>query len=134
MTVSPTAGHAQTTTESSIDTGETLKYAVLYTDRADVTHFRDNGMRWQLRRVPYQDATSVGFLRIPAGVDSDWHPAPRKQFVMVLEGVMEVEAGDGEKRRFEAGNVLLVTDTEGTGHRTRVAGNRDVLLVWVPIP
>ena len=30
---------------------------------------------------------------------------------------MEVEAGDGEMRQFTSGRVLLVTDTEGRGHR-----------------
>ena len=32
---------------------------------------------------------------------------------MVLEGLVEVEAQDGERRTFEPGSVLLVTDTEG---------------------
>jgi hypothetical protein len=53
---------------------------------------------------------------------------------MVLTGVMEVEAGDGEKRTFTPGSVLLVTDVDGMGHRTQVVGEQEVLLVWVPIP
>ena len=53
---------------------------------------------------------------------------------MMLEGVMEVEAGDGKRREFRAGTVLLVTNTQGRGHRTNVLGNQDVVLVWVPVP
>ena len=76
----------------------------------------------------------MGFLRIPVGWKPARHPAPRKQFVMVLTGVLEVEAGDGEKRTFTPGSVLLVTDVDGMGHRTQVVGAQEVLLVWVPIP
>jgi len=30
--------------------------------------------------------------------------------------------------------LVLVTDTEGRGHRTNVLGNEDVFLVLVPVP
>ena len=53
---------------------------------------------------------------------------------MVLTGSMEVEADDGEKRTFTPGSVLLVTDVDGLGHRTRGVGEQEVFLVWVPIP
>ena len=43
---------------------------------------------------------------------------------MVLSGLAEVEVGDGERRTFGPGNVLLVTDTEGRGHLTNVIGKR----------
>ena len=53
---------------------------------------------------------------------------------MVLEGELEVEAGDGEKRSFTPGTVLPVTDIAEDGHRTRVLSEEDVFLVWVPVP
>ena len=107
----------------------------LYTDDADVTHFADEEIPWGARnRTELFPADQIGFLRMTVGTRTDWHPAPRKQYVMVLEGTMEVEAGDGERRIFEAGSVLLVTDTEGRGHRTNVLGDEDVFLVWVPVP
>ena len=80
------------------------------------------------------DASKIGFLRSPKGLKSGLHPAPAKQFVMVLTGLMEVESGDGERRQFLPGSVLLVTDTQGSGHRTSVLGDQDVFLAWVPIP
>ena len=84
--------------------------------------------------TPFLDASKIGFLRIPKSFKSDLHPAPAKQFVMVLTGVMEVQSGDGERRQFLPGSVLLVTDTQGPGHRTNALGNEDVFLVWVPVP
>jgi hypothetical protein len=53
---------------------------------------------------------------------------------MVLHGTVEIEAGDGERRTFIAGTVVLVTDVHGRGHRTNVIGEEHVFLVWVPIP
>lgn len=118
--------------------------ATLYTDAAaDVTHFRSDVIEWVDNTDPnvsvatvtkLSPATQVGFVKIPAGYRSDWHPAPRKQYVMVLSGRMEVEAGDGEKREFTPGTVLLVTDVAGRGHKTNALGDEDVFLVWVPIP
>ena len=84
--------------------------------------------------TPFLDATKIGFLRLPKGYKAGLHPAPAKQFVMVLTGRMEVESGDGEQKQFLPGSVLLVTDTQGSGHRTSVLGNEDVFLVWVPVP
>ena len=123
------------------ETASQLKYSVLYRDADDVTHFRDDHLVWRgvgtpatIWVTPLLDATKMGFLRIPAESRSDWHPAPRKQFVMVLEGLMEVEAQDGERRTFAPGSILLVTDTEGRGHRTNALGKHEVFLVWVPVP
>ena len=118
--------HAQT---------ESIPVSRLYADDADVTHFADEEIPWGSgNRTELSPADQIGFLRMTVGTRTDWHPAPRKQYVMVLEGTVEVEAGDGERRIFEPGSVLLVTDTEGRGHRTNVLSDEDVFLVWVPVP
>ena len=121
------------------ETHEKFGYSLLYSDAQDVTHFRDEYLPWNVKNngnatTARFDAKQIGFLRLRANLRTDWHPAPRKQFVMVLKGIMEVEAGDGERRIFKPGSVLLVTDTEGRGHRTNTLGDREVMLVWVPVP
>ncbi len=122
---------------------DTLRYAVLYADAFGVTHFRDEVLPWYsssttdptvVWRTDYQDATDVGFLRLLPEYDNTWHSAPRKQFLVIMQGIVEVQAGDGHKRRFEVGEVLLVTDTEGPGHLTTVVSETDTIAVWVPIP
>ena len=45
--------------------------------------------------------------------------APQRQFIVLLDGAMEIEASDGERRTFRGGEVLLMEDTTGRGHRTR---------------
>jgi hypothetical protein len=119
-----------------------LMYSVLFADQQGITHFRDENLVWQienvgtllLRTTPYLNAEKIGFLHLPQGFSADWHPAPGKRFVMVLTGIAQVEAGDGERRTFAPGSVLLVTDTQGPGHRTIVLGEQDVFITWVPIP
>jgi uncharacterized cupin superfamily protein len=53
----------------------------------------------------------------------DWHNAPRRQYVIMLSGQMEIQVGDGTVKRFGAGDVLLAEDLTGRGHTTRVAGD-----------
>src|SRR5215471_4363095 len=99
---------------------DSLPYTHLYTDDAGVTHFTNAALPWQSshRGTPpmprwttaFQDARSVGYVRAGTGYVSDWHPAPRKQFAIVLAGMMAVEAGDGDTRVFTPGMILLVTD------------------------
>ncbi len=50
------------------------------------------------------------------------HPAPQRQFVVVLEGEIEVETTDGEKRSFVPGVVGLLEDVEGRGHISVIRG------------
>jgi hypothetical protein len=126
-------------------TAQGVLVSTLYTDSlSGRSDFRTDTLGWvptspRAReaigdRTHLHPATDIGFVRIPVGYHDDWHNAPRKQYVMVLRGALEVEAGDGEKRIFTSGTVLLVEDVSGQGHRTRVAGEEDVFLVWVPVP
>ena len=66
----------------------------------------------------------VVFRVSPPGYFSDWHNAPRRQYVITLEGEMEIGLGDGTVRRFGAGHVTLAEDLTGKGHTTRVVGDK----------
>lgn len=48
-----------------------------------------------------------------------WSNAPRKQFMVFLSGVVEIEVGSGEKRQFKKGDILYVADCDGQGHISR---------------
>jgi len=50
------------------------------------------------------------------------HPPPRRQLVVILQGVLEISTTAGERRRFEAGDCLLAEDMEGKGHMTEDVG------------
>lgn len=65
--------------------------------------------------------------------DYDWHPAPQRQFIVLLDGEIEIEVGTGEVRRFQGGQVILVEDTKGKGHRTRAIGESPRRSLFLPI-
>jgi hypothetical protein len=44
-----------------------------------------------------------------------------------------VTASDGAVRRFPAGSVLLLEDTTGKGHSSRIVSDEDVLIVAVAL-
>src|SRR5690625_3516739 len=61
----------------------------------------------------------VTFRGETPGYDYDFHTAPDRQFIILLDGETEIEAPPGEKRRFGAGEILLMEDVTGKGHKTR---------------
>jgi quercetin dioxygenase-like cupin family protein len=75
--------------------------------------------------------TSLQFLRLEPGFTSDFHPAPRRQFVFILAGTIELSVSDGAVRSFSPGNILLVEDTGGKGHKTRAVPSGECLYVTV---
>jgi len=79
------------------------------------------------------EATQCGFLCLPAGWVGEMHPSPMKMWVFVLEGEMHFEASNGEARHIAPGSALLLEDTEGQGHFSRVLGSRPVTLAVVRV-
>ena len=66
-----------------------------------------------------EHASGVIFRQMPITYDLDWHPAPRKQYVIHLDGDAQITASDGEVRIIKAGEIMLVEDVNGKGHRRR---------------
>ena len=77
--------------------------------------------------------TQISFSTWPVGRVLDWHPAPRRQFVIILSGQLEIGLGDGSKHLFGPGDARLVEDTTGQGHTTRVHGNQPCLTATIPL-
>ena len=69
----------------------------------------------------------------PAGWTSDWHPSSARNLFVVLSGEWEVTASDGEARRFKTGDVLLVEDTTGKGHTSRVVSEEDSVALMIEV-
>jgi quercetin dioxygenase-like cupin family protein len=78
-------------------------------------------------------ATQISFRVWPKGEFLDWHPAPRRQFVVILSGQLEIGCGDGTKQVFGPGDARLVEDTTGKGHTTRVLGGEPCLTATIPL-
>ena len=72
---------------------------------------------------PTLPADHFGFMRAASGWSSDFHVSSGRSMFFVLSGEWEVTASDGESRRFAVGSALLVEDTTGKGHSSRVVSN-----------
>lgn len=66
--------------------------------------------------IPVQN---IMFRKFPAGLTFDMHTAPNKQYIIYLDGEVEVTTSGGEKVIFKPGDILLANDTTGMGHITR---------------
>ena len=79
-------------------------------------------------------ASQISFREWPAGQFLDWHPAPRRQFMTCIAGAWETVDGTQQARRFKTGDVLLLEDTVGAGHLTRIIGDTDCLVQITVMP
>ena len=78
-------------------------------------------------------AAGAELRRAAAGRVSDWHPAPRKQYVITLSGHGELEIAGGQKIAVGPGSIELVEDVTGKGHITRVVGTEERVTLQVPV-
>ncbi|HEX5826108.1 MAG TPA: hypothetical protein VFY23_01190 [Candidatus Limnocylindrales bacterium] len=110
-------------------------------DGAGGTRFDDAGVTLELgdfappappmlRSFP-EPATGVRFVGAAAGWDSPPHPAPARQYVVTLRGLVRATVTDGTTRTFNPGDVVLLEDVDGEGHRTFVPGTEDWLAMVV---
>ena len=63
----------------------------------------------------------------------DWHPAPRRQYIINLDAGVEITASDGQARKIGAGEVVLVEDTTGKGHLSKALDGKIRNCIFVPI-
>jgi uncharacterized cupin superfamily protein len=66
------------------------------------------------------DVIAAHFEESPPHSSFDWHDAPETQYVITLAGTLEFTTRDGESFIIRPGDVLVATDTAGTGHKWRL--------------
>lgn len=103
---------------------EDYKVTRVYADANGESHFEDI-------QIPLHDGGQIGWLssaqdvnkiifrKVVEPYDYDFHNAPARQYIALMDGEIEIETSDGETRQFGPGDVLLVEDTTGKGHRSR---------------
>lgn len=120
-----------------------MRIVRLYSDAEGESHFED--LEIELNLTDYAPpapplylsnatpANQFAFMKAPAGWSSDWHPSSARNLFFVLSGEWQVTASDGESRTFGVGSVLLVEDTTGKGHSSRVISESDSLAAMVQL-
>lgn len=116
-----------------------MKITRVYTGEDGESHFDDVD-------VPLRDYGAIGamselvrgkgviFRETGGEYDLDFHNAPRRQLVVMLSGGgVELETGDGSKRRLAAGDILLAEDTSGRGHISRAIDAEPRVSLFLPL-
>ena len=120
-----------------------MRYTRLFSDERGESHFGEVEIEFAstdyvegaapLKLSPSHSAVDYRFMDAPAGWTSDWHPSSARNLFVVLSGEWEVTASDGEARRFKTGDVLLVEDTTGKGHTSRVVSEEDSVALMIEV-
>jgi hypothetical protein len=114
-----------------------MKITRIYTGPDNESHFEEKEIELKfdgdMEVSATEPAEGILFRRASASHLNDFHPAPRRQYVITLSGQVEIETGDGTKRRFGSGDIMLAHDTTGRGHITRVVGDQPRLYVMIPL-
>ena len=118
------------------------KYVRLYADESGESHFEDLEVELEpvdfappaapLNIAQFLPAAQSLWVAAPAGWAGETpHPAPQRQIFCTLQGEYEIAASDGVRRRFPIGSVLLLEDTWGKGHATRITSDDGCLVFAV---
>jgi hypothetical protein len=120
-----------------------MQYVRLYADKKGRSHFER--VTLELNESDYRPpapvmlvshslgADDLQFVKLPAGWDGESICPPQRQFLIGLSGRIEVTASDGKKRIFGPGDTVLMEDTSGKGHRTRVKGKDEFIAAVIPM-
>jgi hypothetical protein len=115
-----------------------MKIHRLYVDQKGESHFEDVEIEFvessRSGRVSARlPATGIIFRETQAEHDIDWHPAPRRQYIINLDAGVKITASDGESRVIGVGEVILVEDTTGKGHLSQHVEGKIRHSIFVPI-
>lgn len=114
-----------------------MQFVRMYTGPDGESHFEelDVGLSpsQESQRTDMKRAEGIQFLYQPPGFKLDMHPAPRRQYVITLQGETQIILGDGTSRIFGPGDVLLAEDLTGQGHITRTVGDATRICAQIPL-
>ena len=121
-----------------------IKCLRIYSDPQGESHFGETEVAFKTTNYappapPFDvsspfPATRFLLASTPPGYFGDLHPTPCRQLGVMLIGELEVQASDGDVKHLRPGNIVLVEDTTGKGHRSRVVGQEAGLILFVHMP
>jgi hypothetical protein len=117
----------------------------LFTDTDGVAKFRDIRLNLSegspaARLSPLAQSTGHQFRMSPVGFRSSFHCTTTPQWLIVLQGAMEIGLQDGSSRVFKAGQCFYSNDTVPAGvafdaavhgHWSRQVGDEPLVTVFV---
>jgi quercetin dioxygenase-like cupin family protein len=110
-----------------------MKVVRIFSGADGQSHFQDLDVETFATLASQVGEGPVRVNQGPAKSFSDFHNAPRRQYVVIMSGAMEIEIGDGTTRVLEPGDVLVAEDLTGKGHITRGVGEQPRVSLAVPL-
>lgn len=116
-----------------------MKIARIWADEAGESHYQDLEVELTSsgpigRTSELLPLKGMMLRENEPGYDYDWHVAPRRQYIVMLAGLVEIQVSDGETRTFEAGEIILVEDLTGKGHKSRSPDGKARRSIFLPLP
>ena len=103
----------------------------MYTDENGDTTWQPIELSEHAEWLDGMDATNIKFGIRPPDVEQDWHPAPARQFVIILSGALRITYPDGSQKVFGAGEARLMDNITGKGHKTMAVGGEPCVTATV---
>ena len=107
----------------------------LFTGDDGCSHFQEIPDAFKMAEISgqsaFENATGVALRYALGNTVSGWINAPRRQYIVILSGEVEIEVTDGSKCRLVPGDILLAEDTTGQGHITRGFGDRRTVVISI---
>ena len=115
----------------------------VYADSLGESHFDD--ISWKmvesqfappappLLASEFMQSFAFGFISAAPGWFGEWHPTPKRQLTIYISGQIEAAVSDGSSRIFGPGDIILLEDTTGRGHRSKVIGDEKVVLAVIQL-
>lgn len=97
----------------------------------DISLTEEGEIGYLSANIPVKD---VIFRKVKPTYDFDFHTAPQRQYIILLDGEIEIETSQGIKKTFRGGDILLMEDTTGKGHKTRNLQNIERRSVFITLP
>lgn len=96
----------------------------IYSDENGESHFQEVNVQLHQKGIAGElsdpiKAKEIIFREVEPDYDWDFHIAPARQYIVLLDGEIEIETSLRKKKTFGTGDILLVEDTTGKGHKTR---------------
>jgi uncharacterized cupin superfamily protein len=115
-----------------------MKITRLYSGSDGESHFENvdyslDNVDGSQRMSELKKATGIIFRETSGTYDLNWHNAPRRQFVINLEGRVELVVGDGTSHILGPGDILLAEDTTGRGHISRAVNKQPRKSIYVTL-
>ena len=83
----------------------------------------------QAKTVMLRKSTSAN----RAHISEQFHTAPERTYVVLLQGRVEIEVGHGVNEQFGPGDIIFGEDLEGEGHVTRGIGDEPRIALFITV-